>query len=45
MKKEEKQDFTLRITQANPTQLVVILYEMLLCYLEDAMQAISHVLS
>lgn len=41
MKKEEKQDFTLRITQANPTQLVVILYEMLLCYLEDARQALA----
>lgn len=41
MKKEEKQDFTLRITQANPTQLVVILYEMLLCYLEDAVQALA----
>ena len=36
MKKEDKQQFTLRITQANSTQLVVILYEMLLCYLEDA---------
>ncbi len=41
MKKEDKQDFTLRITQANPTQLVVILYEMLLCYLEDAEQALG----
>lgn len=41
MKKEDKQQFTLRITQANSTQLVVILYEMLLCYLEDAMQALS----
>ncbi len=41
MKKEDKQDFTLRITQANPTQLVVILYEMLLCYLEDAEQALA----
>lgn len=41
MKKEDKQDFTLRITQANPTQLVVILYEMLLCYLEDAGQALA----
>ena len=41
MKKEDKQDFTLRITQANPTQLVVILYEMLLCYLEDAVQALA----
>lgn len=41
MKKEDKQQFTFRITQANPTQLVVILYEMLLCYLEDALQALA----
>ena len=40
MKKEDKQQFTLRITQANPTQLVVILYEMLLSYLEDASAAL-----
>lgn len=40
MKKEEKQQFTLRITQANPTELVVILYEMLLCYLGDAQEAL-----
>ncbi len=41
MKKEDRQDFTRRITQANPTQLVVILYEMLLCYLEDALHALG----
>lgn len=41
MKKEDKQQFTLRITQANSTQLVVILYEMLLCYLEDAREALQ----
>ncbi|MCI9336367.1 MAG: flagellar protein FliS [Lachnospiraceae bacterium] len=41
MKKEDKQQFTFRITQANSTQLVVILYEMLLCYLEDAEQALA----
>lgn len=35
MNQELKQQFTLRITQANATQLVVILYEMLLCYLDD----------
>lgn len=35
MTKECKQQFTLRITQANSTQLIVILYEMLLCYLEE----------
>lgn len=40
MKKEDRQQFTLRITQANPTELVVILYEMLLCYLEDAKEAL-----
>ena len=41
MRKEDKQQFTLRITQANPTELVVILYEMLLCYLEDAENALQ----
>ena len=41
MTKECKQQFTLRITQANPTQLVVILYEMLLCYLEEGEAAES----
>ena len=39
MTKECKQQFTLRITQANPTQMVVILYEMLLCYLDEAENA------
>ena len=37
MTTEKKQTFTRRITQANKTQLVVIVYEMLLVYLEDAM--------
>ena len=36
MTNEVKQQFTLRITQANPTQLVVILYEMALSFLEEA---------
>lgn len=39
MKKEKKQEFTLRITQANKTQLIVILYDMTLVYLEDALEA------
>ncbi len=39
MTKECKQQFTLRITQANSTQLIVILYEMILCYLEEAKAA------
>ena len=39
MTKECKQHFTLRITQANSTQLIVILYEMTLQYLADGEQA------
>ncbi len=41
MTKECKQQFTLRIARANPTQMVVILYEMLLCYLEEAGDAMK----
>lgn len=37
----EKQDFTLRISQANPTQMVVILYEMLLCYVREGKAALE----
>lgn len=36
MKNELKQQFALRITQANKTELVVILYEMFLTYIKDA---------
>ena len=39
MNTDTKQTFTRRITQANKTQLVVIVYEMLLVYLEDAMNS------
>lgn len=39
MTKERKQEYTLRISQANKTQLVVIIYEMLLDYLADAQDA------
>lgn len=39
MTRENKQMFTRRITQANRTQLVVIVYDMLLVYLEDAEKA------
>lgn len=39
MTKELKQQFTLKISQANKTGLIVILYEMLLIYLEEARQA------
>lgn len=39
MTNEKKQEFTLRISQANKTQLIVILYEMLLQYVKDAKAA------
>lgn len=39
MTKEMKQIFTRRVTQANRTQLVVVMYDILLTYLEDGMQA------
>lgn len=39
MTSEKKQEFTLRITQANKSELVVILYDMFQAYLEDAEQA------
>ena len=42
MNKEKKQEFTLRITRANKTQLVVILYDMVLVYLEDSLEAFEN---
>ena len=39
MVKEKKQEFTYRITKANKSQLIVILYEMVLQYLQDALEA------
>lgn len=36
MTREAKQQFTLRITQANSTEMIVILYEMLLSYLKES---------
>ncbi len=41
MTKELKQEFTLRITQANKTQLITILYEMVLLYVDEAEDALS----
>lgn len=41
MTREEKQHFTFRITQANATEMVVILYDMLLHYLEEAETAVA----
>lgn len=39
MTKELKQQYTLRITQANKTELIVILYDMALSYIEEAKEA------
>jgi flagellar protein FliS len=39
MTNEMKQAFTRRITKANRTQLVVIVYDMILVYIEDAKDA------
>ena len=39
MTKELKQQFTLRITRANKTELIVILYDMILCYIKEAKEA------
>ncbi len=41
MTRELKQEFTLRITQANKTQLITILYEMALLYVDEAKEALS----
>lgn len=41
MTKELKQEYTLRITQANKTQLITILYEMILLYLDEAREALD----
>lgn len=40
MTRECKQQFTLRISQANSTELIVILYEMLLCYIDESKEAL-----
>ncbi len=41
MTKELKQEYTLRITQANKTQLITILYEMILLYIDEAQEALD----
>lgn len=41
MTSEKKQEFTLRITNANKTQMITILYEILLCYTYDAMDLLG----
>ena len=39
MTRELKQQYTLRITQANKTELIVILYDMILSYIDEAAEA------
>ena len=41
MTTELKQEYTLRITQANKTQLITILYEMVLLYIDEAENALD----
>jgi flagellar protein FliS len=41
MSNEKKQEYTLKITQANKTQLIVILYEMTLTYMNEAKEAFA----
>ena len=41
MRKEKKQEFTLRITKANKTQMIVILYDMVLEYLKDSLESLE----
>ena len=41
MTQEKKQEFTRRIVQANKTQMITILYEMVVVYVEEAIDAIG----
>lgn len=40
MTSESKKEFTLRISQANPSEIIVITYEIALVYIEDAKTAL-----
>ena len=41
MTSEKKQEFTLRITNANKTQMITILYEILMCYADEAIDLLA----
>ena len=41
MTQEKKQEYTLRITQANKTQMITIIYEMIADYLDEAIDNIA----
>ena len=36
MKQEQKQDFTRRISQSNRSELIVVIYDIIFAYMEDA---------
>lgn len=42
MTNEQRKAFSYRITQATPTQLIVILYEMAESYIDDAIEALKN---
>ncbi len=42
MTSEKKQEYTLKITQANKTQMITILYEMVIDYISDAEAAMTN---
>lgn len=41
MDKSKKQEFTMRMTQANRTQLIVVIYDLFLEYMKDAREAVD----
>lgn len=41
MTKEKKNEFTLKISQANKTELIIILYDIAITYIQDAIDAIN----
>ena len=38
---EKKQEFTLKISEANKTQMITIIYEMVMYYLDEAIESIG----
>jgi len=42
MTQEKIQEYTLRISQANPTDMVVVIYDIALSYMDEAVTAISN---
>ena len=42
MTKDKINEFTLRITQANRSEIIVIMYDIAICYIEDAIDSSDH---